>query len=131
MTRWLAGCQKPIRNVLICIYLRGDNVMNRIPRTVGTFALAATLLTAAVPAAQARTLANPQAPSVSGSLFDVASAWLRDLGFSALFGVAHQAPTMKSTTIPLSPPPVPIMRPMGCSTIDPNGSTGINCHGGF
>ncbi len=102
--------------------------MNRIPRTAGTLALTAALLTAAVPAAQARTLAKPQAPSISGSLFGAALAWLGDLGLGAPSAArTHQAPTMKSTTI-LPPLLEPILRPMGCSTIDPNGNT--VCHGG-
>jgi hypothetical protein len=97
--------------------------MNRIPRTAGTLVLTAALITTAVPAAQARVLAKPQAPSVSGSLLDAALAWLGNLGAPA----ASRADGNKSTTI-LPPPPEPIARPMGCSTIDPNGTT--VCHGG-
>lgn len=100
--------------------------MNRIPRTAGTLVLTAALLSTAVPAAQARVLARPQAPSVSGSLFDAALAWLGNLGAPA----APRAAVKDSTTVPLLPP-VPILRPMGCSTIDPNGSTGTTCHGGL
>jgi len=101
--------------------------MSRIPRTAGTLVLTAALITAAVPAAQARTLAKPQAPSVSGSLFNAALAWLGNLGIGASPAVAHQGPSMKSTI--LDPTGIYTARPMGCSTIDPNGNT--ICHGGF
>jgi hypothetical protein len=104
--------------------------MNRLPRTAGTLVLTAALLTAAVPAAQARVLAKPQAPSVSGSLFGAALAWLGDLGLGTPSATrTHQAPLMKSTIILVPPPPGTGARPMGCSTIDPNGNT--VCHGGF
>jgi len=102
--------------------------MNRLPRTAGTLVLTAALLTAAVPAAQARTFAKPQAPSVSGTWFDAALAWLGDLSTPPA-ARTHQAPAMKSTTILIPPPPGNGARPMGCSTIDPNGNT--VCHGGF
>jgi hypothetical protein len=116
---------------LICIYLRGDNVMNRIPRTAGTLVLTAALLSAAVPAAQARTLAKPQAPSVSGSLFGAALALLGDLGFGTPSAArTHPAPLMKSD--PVAPPPlVPgLMRPMCGSVIDPSGHCGGGGTGG-
>jgi hypothetical protein len=98
--------------------------MNRIPRTAGTLVLTAALITAAVPAAQARTLAKPQAPSVSGSLFDAALALL-GLGSPAA-PRTHHAPAMKSTVLD---PAVYTARPRRCPTIDPNGST--LCHGGM
>jgi hypothetical protein len=111
--------------------------MNRFPRTSVTLALTA-LLIATVPAAQARTFAD-HAPSVSGSWFDAALAWLGDLGLTgAQAARSHQAPATKSTALP---PPGELngggIHPMGCSTIDPNGGTGatgagggLNCHGG-
>ena len=106
--------------------------MNRLPRTAGTLVLTAALLTAAVPAAQARTFAKPQAPSVSGSWADLALGWLGNFSLGAPPAArAHQTPTAKSTTLPAPTGPNGGVRPMGCSTIDPNGSTSTNCHGGF
>ncbi|HEY0554563.1 MAG TPA: hypothetical protein VGG20_09865 [Thermoanaerobaculia bacterium] len=106
--------------------------MNRLPRTAGILALTAALLTIAVPAAQARTLAKPQAPSVSGSLFGAALAWLGDLGFGAPSAArTHQAPAMKSDPILPPPPLVPgLMRPMCGSLIDPSGHCGGGGTGG-
>jgi hypothetical protein len=101
--------------------------MNHFPRTSVALALTA-LLSATVPAAHARTFAD-HSPSVSGSWFDAALAWLGDLGVSSQPARAHQSPAVKSTTLPPPSGPTVGARPMGCSTIDPNGST--NCHGGF
>ena len=95
--------------------------MNRISSTVVTAALAATLLVATAPAAQARNLAKPQptASVVTSGLFDAAMSWL-----GSFFVGAPQRQTARSTEkvtvypIPISIPP---LRPMTGSCIDPNG----------
>jgi len=98
--------------------------MNRISSTAVTAALAATLLVATAPAAQARNLAKPQptASVVAGGLFDAAMSWL-----GSFFVGAPQRQTARSTEkltyIPI-PFPGGILRPMTCSTIDPNGACG-------
>ena len=103
--------------------------MNRLPRTTVTLALAATLLSAAVPAAQARTFSHSQSPSASGSWVDLALGWLGNFSLGAPPAArSHQTPTAKSTTLPLPTEPLVGAHPMGCSTIDPNGNS--FCHGG-
>jgi hypothetical protein len=99
--------------------------MNRIHSTAVALALAATLLVATAPAAQARTLAKPQpsASVVTGGWFDAALAWLGGFFVSAPQGQAAQRG--EKTTI--YPVPIPIpgggYRPMTGACIDPNGCT--------
>ena len=64
--------------------------MNRISSTAVTVALAATLLAATAPAAQARNLAKPQpsASVVAGGLFDAALSWLGSFFVTAPHGQA-------------------------------------------
>ncbi len=92
--------------------------MNRISSTAVTVALAATLLVAAAPAAQARNLAKPQttASVVAGGLFDAALKWL-----GGFFAGTPQGQTVRSTEKVGTPIPLPPMRPMTGSCIDPNG----------
>jgi len=93
--------------------------MNRISSTVVTVALAATLLIAAAPAAQARNLAKPQASAsvVAGGLFDAALKWL-----GGFFAGTPQGQTARSTEkVGIYPLPLPPLRPMTGSCIDPNG----------
>jgi hypothetical protein len=101
--------------------------MNRISRTAGTLVLTAALLSAAVPAAQARTLAKHQAPSVAAGWLDAALAWLGDLA-APHAAQAHQIPGVKSTTtVPVGEPDLTgIARTMCGSVIDPSG----HCSGG-
>jgi hypothetical protein len=105
--------------------------MNRIPRIASAAALTAALLTAAVPAAQARTLAQLQFPSVSGSWLDAALTWLGDLGLgNSHVALAPRTPVMKTTPpipIPVPPPGGPGhegAHPMCGSVIDPSGHCG-------
>jgi hypothetical protein len=108
--------------------------MNRIPRTAAALVLTAALLAAATPAAQARTLASPQSPSLSGSWFDAALVWLGAFGDGApQAALAHRAPAMKSTGIPPGPPPDgPGLgpHPNAGSTLDPNGGHCVVCGAG-
>jgi hypothetical protein len=104
--------------------------MNRIPRIVPVVALTAALLSSAAPAAQARTFAQPQLPSVSGSWIGAALAWLGDLGLgSSHMAQAPRTPVMKTTPIPIPVPPlggsgVGGAHPMCGSVIDPSGHCG-------
>jgi hypothetical protein len=103
--------------------------MNRIPRIASAVALTAALLSAAVPAAQARPLERPQSPSVSGSWFDAALAWLGDLGLrSSHVAQVPRTPVMKATTpIPVPPlggPGYGGAHPMCGSGLDPQGHCG-------
>jgi hypothetical protein len=107
--------------------------MSRIPRItsriVPAVALTAALLSSAVPAAQARPLAQPQFPSVSGSWIGAALAWLGDLGLgSSHVAQAPRTPVMKTTTpIPVPPPGGPVYggaHTMCGSVIDPSGHCG-------
>lgn len=93
--------------------------MNRISSTVVTVALAATLLVAAAPAAQARNLekAQPSASVVAGGLFDAALKWL-----GGFFVGTPQGQTARSTEkVTIYPIPLPPIKPMNGSCIDPNG----------
>jgi hypothetical protein len=97
--------------------------MNRISSTAVTVALAATLLVAAAPAAQARNIAKPRPAAtvvVTGGWFDAALNWL---GFfvGAPQGQAARS-VEKATTYP-TPIPFPGggYKPMNGSCIDPNG----------
>jgi hypothetical protein len=93
--------------------------MNRISSTAVTVALAATLLVAAAPAAQARNLAKPQpsASVVAGGLFDAALKWL-----GGFFVGTPNGQTARSREKALyTPIEIPPMRPMNGSCIDPNG----------
>jgi hypothetical protein len=98
--------------------------MSRIPRItriVPAVALTAALLSSA---AQARPVAQPQLPSVSGSWFGAALAWLGDLGLgSSHVAQTPRTPVMKTTTpIPLpSGGPLFGAHPMCGSSADPNG----------
>jgi hypothetical protein len=106
--------------------------MNRIPRIAAALALSATLLSAAVPAAQARTFAQPHVPSVAGSWLDAALTWLGALGTSPT-ARTHQAPVVKSDDpiVPIVPALVPgLMHPMCGSVIDPSGHCGGGGTGG-
>lgn len=93
--------------------------MNRISSTAVTVALAATLLVAAAPAAQARSHARPQ-PAVSvaaGGWFDAALNWL-----GGFFVGAPQGQAARSTEqVKIYPIPLPPYKPMTGSCIDPNG----------
>lgn len=93
--------------------------MNRISSTAVTVALAATLLVAAAPAAQARSHARPQpvAAVVAGGWFDAALSWLGGFFVGAPHGQAVRS-TEKGTVYPI---PVPPRQPMTGSCIDPNG----------
>jgi hypothetical protein len=95
--------------------------MNRISSTTVTVALAATLLVAAAPAAQARGNARPQpvAAVIAGGWFDAALSWLGGFFVGAPHGQAARS-TEKVTTYP-TPIPIPPMKPMTGSCIDPNG----------
>jgi hypothetical protein len=99
--------------------------MNRISSTAVTFALAATLLVATAPAAQARNLAEPRpsATIFTGGLFDAALNWLG--GFFAGAPHGQAARSMEKNTI--YPPPIPFpnggFKPLNGSCIDPNGCT--------
>jgi hypothetical protein len=95
--------------------------MNRIPRTAAALVLTAALLGAAAPAAQARTLANPQSPSLSGSWFDTALAWVSTFGAGAPQAAPHRAPAMKSGLPPGTLPPGLGVHPMTGSGLNPNG----------
>lgn len=97
--------------------------MNRISSTAVTVALAATLLVAAAPAAQARSHAKPQSAAavVTGGWVDAALNWL-----GGFFVGAPQGQTARSTEkVTTYPTPVPLpgggYRPMNGSCIDPNG----------
>lgn len=92
--------------------------MNRISSTAVTVALAATLLVAAAPAAQARSHAKPQpaATVVTGGWVDAALAWLGGVFVSAPHG--QEARSAEKTTI--YPTPI-VYKPMTGSCIDPNG----------
>ena len=100
--------------------------MNRISSTAVTVALAATLLVATAPAAQARNLAKPRTSVsvVTGGWVDAALNWLGNFFVSAPQGQAVRS-VEKDTTVP--PPPIPfpggVYRPMNGSCIDPNGCT--------
>jgi len=91
--------------------------MNRISSTVVTVALAATLLAAAAPAAQARNLekAQPSASVVAGGLFDAALKWL-----GGFFVGTPQRQTARSTE-KVTIYPIPPFKPMTGACIDPNG----------
>ncbi|HTG33104.1 MAG TPA: hypothetical protein VLB76_09250 [Thermoanaerobaculia bacterium] len=94
--------------------------MNRISSTAVTVALAATLLVAAAPAAQARNLTKPQpsASVVAGGLFDAALKWL-----GGFFVGTPQGQTARSTE-KVTIYPIPLdggYKPMTGSCIDPNG----------
>ena len=80
--------------------------MNRISSTAVTVALAATLLVATAPAAQARNLAKPRpsASVVTGGWFDVALNWLGGFIVSAPQGQADRG-VEKGTFFPI---PIPI-----------------------
>jgi len=93
--------------------------MNRISSTAVTVALAATLLVAAAPAAQARSHAKPQpaAVVVTGGWVDAALNWLGGFFVGAPHGQAARS-TEKVTIFPI---PLPPLRPMTGSCIDPNG----------
>jgi hypothetical protein len=123
MTRESEASVKPTRILLLYIYLRGEKAMNRIPSTAVAVALAATLLAAAAPAAQARNLAKPQAAAavVVGGWFDAALNWLGGFFVGAPQGQAARS-TEKVTGYPV-PVPIPVARPMTGSCIDPNGCT--------
>jgi hypothetical protein len=106
--------------LLLYIYLRGEKVMNRISSTAVTVALAATLLVATAPAAQARNLAKPR-PSASvatGGWFDAALNWLGGFIVGAPQGQAARG-VEKATIFPI---PIPL-KPLTGSCIDPNGCT--------
>jgi hypothetical protein len=110
--------------LLLYIYLRGEKVMNRISSTAVAAALAATLLVAAAPAAQARNLAKPRpsASVVTGGWVDAALTWL-----GGFFVGAPQGQAARSTEKVTYPVPLPLpgggYRPMNGSCIDPNGCT--------
>ena len=93
--------------------------MNRISSTVVTVALAATLLVATAPAAQARDLAKPRpsASVVTGGWFDAVLNLLGGFFVSAPHGQA--APSVEKVTG--YPIPLPPLKPMTGSCIDPNG----------
>jgi hypothetical protein len=92
--------------------------MNRISSTAVTVALAATLLVATAPAAQARNLAKPRpaASVVTGGWVDAALNWL-----GGFFVGAPHGQTARSTEKALYPIEIPPLRPMTGSCIDPNG----------
>jgi hypothetical protein len=73
--------------------------MNRISSTAVTVALAATLLVATAPAAQAREISKPRpaASAVTGGWFDAALAWLGGVLVSAPHG--REARSTEKTTI--------------------------------
>jgi hypothetical protein len=91
--------------------------MNRISSTAVTVALAATLLVATAPAAQARNLAKPRpsAAVVTGGWVDLALNWLTGFIVGAPQGQA--ARSVEKLTIY----PIPPLQPMTGSCIDPNG----------
>ncbi len=91
--------------------------MNRISSTAVTVALAATLLVATAPAAQARNLAKPRpsASVVTGGWFDAALSWLGGFIVSTPHGQAARS-VEKLGIYPVPPP-----QPMTGSCIDPNG----------
>jgi hypothetical protein len=93
--------------------------MNRISSTAVTVALAATLLVAAAPAAQARGNARPQpvAAVVAGGWFDAALSWLD--GFFA--GAPHRQRVRSTEKGTIYPIPIPPRQPMTGACIDPNG----------
>jgi hypothetical protein len=98
--------------------------MNRIPSTAVALALAATLLVAAAPAAQARNLAKPQ-PAVSvvtGGLLDAALTWLGSFFVGAPQGQTVRSMEKATNVVPI-PFPGGIFKPMTGSCIDPNGCT--------
>jgi hypothetical protein len=103
-----------------------------LPRTSAALVLTATLLSAAVPAAQARTLGSHQTPSLSGSWFDAAMAWLDSLGVTTSpTARSLQAPAVKSLIPPINlPPVVPVAHPNSGSTLDPNGHCNTWCGAG-
>jgi hypothetical protein len=96
--------------------------MNRISSTAVTVALAATLLVATAPVAQARNLAKPQpaASVAAGGLLDAALSWL-----GSFFVTTPQRQTARSTekATTLYPIALPPLRPLNGSCIDPNGCT--------
>lgn len=93
--------------------------MNRISSTAVTVALAATLLVAAAPAAQARSHAKPQSAAavVTGGWVDAALNWLGGFFVGAPQGQAARS-VEKATTYPI---PIPPYKPMTGACIDPNG----------
>jgi hypothetical protein len=124
LTREARHNVKQARNLLLYIYLRGEKVMTRISSTAVAAALAATLLVATAPAAQARNLAKPRpsASVVTGGWVDAALTWLDGVFVNAPHGQAA-----RSTEKVTYPPPIPFpgggLRPMTGSCIDPNGCT--------
>jgi hypothetical protein len=98
--------------------------MNRIFSTAVTVALAATLLAATAPAAQARNLAKPRpaAVVVTGGWVDAVLNLLGSFFVSAPHGQA--ARSVEKVTYPV---PIPFpgggYRPLNGSCIDPNGCT--------
>lgn len=96
--------------------------MNRISTTAVTVALAATLLVATAPAAQARNISKPRpaASVVTGGWFDAALAWLGGFFVGAPRGQeARGAEKVTYYPIPLDGG----YKPMTGSCIDPNGCT--------
>jgi hypothetical protein len=93
--------------------------MNRISSTAVAAALAATLLVAAAPAAQARNFAKPRpaAAVATGGWVDAALNWLGGFFVGAPHGQAARS-TEKATIYPI---PFPPYKPMTGACIDPNG----------
>jgi hypothetical protein len=91
--------------------------MKLYPRSLAVGVLSATLLIAAVPAAQARSL-DRHLVSQPGSWFDAALSWLSQQLVGAPQAPAARSPQTKY--IPVSRPPVG-PQPMTSSCIDPNG----------
>jgi len=90
--------------------------MKLYPRSLAVGVLSATLLIAAVPAAQARSLDRHFVPQPV-SWFDAALSWLSQ----QLVG-APQAPAARSPQTKYIPVGKPLPQPMTGSCIDPNGA---------
>jgi hypothetical protein len=88
------------RDTLLHVYLRGENVMSRIPRVLAAAALSVALLVAAAPAAHARTLAKPKSPdSVIELWLSATLGWVNGLLTAAPQPQAAPRPQVKVTGI--------------------------------
>ena len=94
--------------------------MKLYPRSLAVGVLSATLLIAAVPAAQARSL-DRHLVSQPGSWFDAALSWLSQQLVGAPQAPAARSPQNKATGIPTTPGPGHGATPMNGSCLDPNG----------
>jgi hypothetical protein len=100
-----------------------------LTRPAAVLAVTATLLGAAIPAAQARTFGQLQAPNSSGNWFDAVVTWLgAPVATVSPGAVAHRTPATKSSSVPTGPqlggPGLGGVHPNTGPGLDPNGHCG-------